>query len=233
MKLARPPFAVHTSEIINPISHVAALLYLADKTTRTDTMYPPGRQIIYVARTHVITPEHFGQSLVGHARRIFVRCHLPAEPIQQVSSRCPVHHVPHLRLARAAVAALRQLVIRMHLHGKRLGRIDKFDKQGKTCAEAFEVLLAQQSASALLGQLRKGHPVVRTACHNRFIARNSGQFPTLTYQPFIGFQPLERKYAVSSPQGFLEYIRKTEQFIFHIPSVKNRPKLRNSYNTSK
>ena len=110
-------------------------------------------------------------------------------------------------------------------------------KKYDLCAVMLDLGIVEQDTGgieiALLGQLRKGHPVVRTACHNRFIARNAGQFPTLTYQPFIGFQSLEREYAVSSPQGFLEYIRKTEQFIFHIPSVKNRPKLRNSYNTSK
>ena len=131
------------------------------------------------------------------------------------------------------MATLRQLVIRMHLHGKGLGRIYKFDEQGKTCAETLEVLLAQQSAPASFGQLRKGQPAVRTSCHHRLVPRNAGQFPTLSYQPSIGLQALEREYAMPSPQGFLEYIRKTEQFIFHALTVKNRPKLRNSHNTSK
>ena len=188
-------------------------------------MYPPGRQIIYVARTHVIAPEHFGQSLVGHARRIFVRCHLPAEPIQQISSRCSVHHIPHLRLARTAVATLRQLVIRMHLHGKGLGRIDKFDKQGKTCTETFEVPRPTKRFPPFSANCVRVIPSYAPPATTDSLPGMPDSSQLSPISRSSAFNPFEREYAVSSPQGFFEYIRKTEQFIFHIPSVKKSSKI--------
>ena len=97
------------------------------------------------------------------------------------------------------MASLRQFVAGVHLHGKRLCRVDELHQQWELRPEAPEVLLPEQSPAPYLRQLREGEPVIKSACHPRFLPGNAGKLPALAHRLFGRSQPLEGENALAAP----------------------------------
>ena len=107
--------------------------------------------------------QHLGDPAFLHQLHIIFLRNLLAQACEQMCSRCGIYHIPHLRLALAAVPLLRDLVVRVHLYAQVLLCIDELDEQGELPSVQFVQRLA----------------VGRPADHLRLIALHAGQHPVL------------------------------------------------------
>ena len=85
-----------------------------------------------------------------------------------------VHNVPHLGLTHAMLDARGIIVVRMHLHRKPVGGVDKFYEQRKSA-----VRLSHRSASAFFYILPKRHSGAFTVKNDAHLVIADGKLPCL------------------------------------------------------
>ena len=115
-----------------------------------------------------------------------------------------VDHIPHLGLAQAVVALHGQLVARVNLHTQVALGIDNLDEQRELAAIVLVHLLAHKVETVAVDEVDKRLSLVGTFGHNRNVALNARDFPTLAYVVQVGINALERGNALAAPQHGLE-----------------------------
>ena len=163
VQLARLAVQSGTVVIVDAVGDVGGLLDLRQEAAAADGMDAAGGQEEDVAGSDGMLRQHLGDAVFRHQADVVVG----GDPLLQTGNQfCAgfgADHVPHLRLAAAAVALCGQLVVRMDLDAEVALRVDEFDQQREGPGIDVRDLLARFGAFS----------------HDRFAARDTGEHPAL------------------------------------------------------
>ena len=113
-------------------------------------MQRPRRDVEHITLFHRHLPHLVQQRVVFDTLREFLTRDFLLKAIDELRVRRGLDDVPHLRLARLTLDALRILVIRMHLHREVVVGIDELDEDGRQllphCRKVIRQRLARRRA---------------------------------------------------------------------------------------
>ncbi len=183
--------------IVNPISHITALLYFADDAARTDRMNRSRFDQKAVARFDRNKVQKFFDRSVFDFFQKFVAGRILFEPAVDSRSALRAENIPHFGLTVVTFHPLRIFVVRVNLYGKILFCVDIFDQDRERIARPVH----------RLGILRKiiGQ---RTRICAALPVRMHRNFPTFGYF-FAAVIPTEKFFQpVTAPNVIFENRRK-------------------------
>ena len=163
MELAGLSVQSRTVVIVDAISDVRSLLNLRQIASAPDGMDAAGGQEKDVAGRHFVLRQDLRDAVLRHQADILVRGEGGLQAGNQLCSGCRVQHIPHLRLAAAAVMPEGKRIVRMHLDAEVALRVDELDEQRKLAGK----------------QLGDFPALLRTFRHHRLEARDTGEHPAL------------------------------------------------------
>ena len=163
MQLARLAVQSRTVVVVDAVGDVGGLLDLGKVATAADGVDAAGGQEEDVAGRDGMLRQHIGDAVLLHQADVVVWRNLLLEAGDQFRAGLGADHVPHFRLAVAAVALRGQLVVRMDLDAEVALRIDELDQQRELPGIEFRDLLAR----------------FRAFGHHRLTARDTGEHPAL------------------------------------------------------
>ena len=148
--------------VIETVSAVAALLYLADEVSCTDSMDSARRDEENISRLCGVEFENVHDGIVSDTLSDFFPAHILLEAHIKACIWLRVNDVPHFSLAAAVFMLHGIFVIGMHLNGKILLCINKFYKEREL---PVRVLFRTQCGNTdLFKVFREKHTFELTAC---------------------------------------------------------------------
>ena len=177
MQLAQLAVRAAAAVVVHAVCRVGILLNFANENPRADCVDRTGLNEEHVALLHVGLVEHIRQRVVFNALFEFLFRQRTVHAEVQRSARLAVHNVPHLGLAVFALHAQRIFVARVHLHGKRLLRIDELDKHRELLK--LRTVHTERLRTDFFQILAEFQPVVFTAVYHALARRVRRKLPAL------------------------------------------------------
>ena len=134
------------------VGDVGALLDLAYHDAAADGVDATGWNEEDIAGMDLMTSKDIDDGAILNAMCIVVLRDLLLETNEHGGTGVSLHDVPHLSLAKGAVALVGQLVVGMYLDGEVLCGIDKLDEEGQLRTITFHDMIAEEDGSILIDE---------------------------------------------------------------------------------
>ena len=177
MELSGLAVFTDTAVVIHTVSHVGVLLDLRDEDIFSNSMNCAGLDEENVTLLYFHRVQNLEKRVVFDTLCELFLADLTVEAVVKVSAFLAVYHIPHLGFSVLMLVFQRIGIVRMHLNGQVILRIDKFDqhrKLVKTAAVGSKHLSACQIYVFL-----QGLSCILSICHKRRTVRMTGYFPAL------------------------------------------------------
>ena len=164
----------------------------------------PGRDKEAVVLLYVILSQGIGDGIILHHLLVLLRSNLHLQAIVKLGIRLAWQRIPHLGLAALLTLLLGNLIVRMHLDRKVGVGIDKLDEQRELIAKTLVVFGSKETVLQLGNNLIEFLALHFAISYDALVARNSRNFPALTYFLLLHVKMLESDNLVATPNGGLQ-----------------------------
>ena len=157
-----------------------------------------------VVLLHVILSQGIGDGIIFHHLLILLRSNLHLQAVVELGIRLAWQRIPHLGLAAVFTLLLGNLIVRMHLDRKVGVGVDKLDEQWKFIAKTLVVFGSKETVLQFGNNLIEFLALHFAISYDALVARNSRDFPALTYFLLLDVKMLEGDNLVATPNSGLQ-----------------------------
>ena len=205
MQFTLPTVGAHPIIVVDAIRHVARLLNLGHETPRADGVHATRGQKEDVARTDLVTLEHFHDRPLFHTAAELVGVDRARKTTVKRGAGGGLDDVPHLRLAEGTITRMCQIVIRVHLHGEVVSGIDKLDQKWEARPKTFQNAAPDEIGAVSANQFAERDALLRPIGYDRRPTVYVRHFPAFANLARIGGQGLKMTDGRAAPKDFFQY----------------------------